>query len=303
MHRRRYLVGLGATAAFAGCLGDSGPLRGERRDPDAQSLGGSSVARALTLAVTTTTHDSGLLDVLNPAFEATFDTTVRPVVRGTGAALRTGRDGDCDVVFVHSRPAEDEFIAAGDGINRRDVMVNDFLIVGPPDDPASVAGRGPSAAFERVATTGSRFLSRGDDSGTHDRERRLWTAAGVAPTGSWYRETGQGMGNTLVAADQQGAYTLADRGTFRSLAGRIGLVAHVDTGLDDPHPLLRNEYGAIAVNPARHDVAYPEAMAYLGFLTGPAQSLVDSFRVGGTPVFRPTALSGDPNFEQYVPRS
>jgi tungstate transport system substrate-binding protein len=296
MDRRRYLAGLGATAALGGCLSD-------RRPDSATPSEGDSDADSLTLAVTTTTHDSGLLDVLGPAFEARFGVTVRPVVRGTGAALRTGRDGDCDLVFVHSRPAEDAFIAAGHGVNRRDVMVNDFLVVGPPDDPASVAGRGPVGAFERLAATASTFLSRGDESGTHDRERRLWREADVDPGGEWYRETGQGMGNTLVTAGQQGAYTLTDRGTFRAVGDRVDLRAHVDTGLDDPHPLLRNEYGAIAVNPARHDVAYAVAMAFLGFLTGPAQPLVASFRVSGKPVFRPTALSADPNLEQYVPRS
>jgi tungstate transport system substrate-binding protein len=260
-------------------------------------------AEELTLAATTTTHDSGLLGALNPVFEEAFGVTVRAVVRGTGAALRTGRDGDCDVVFVHSRPAEDEFIADGAGINRRDVMSNDFLVVGPPDDPASIAGRDPRAAFDRLATAGVPFLSRGDESGTHDRERRLWAAVGVDPEGAWYRETGQGMGETLFVADQQGAYTLVDRATYLSVSSRVDLRAHVDSGLADPHPLLHNEYGAIAVNPARHDVAYAAAVAYLGFLTGPAQALVESFRAAGEPAFRPTALSPRPNFGQYVPRS
>jgi tungstate transport system substrate-binding protein len=295
MRRRRYLAGAGALAGLAGCLFDGRPAAGIPSDD-------GRADDTLTLAVTTTTHDSGLLAAVDPAFERAFGVTVRPVVRGTGAALRTGRDGDCDLVWVHSRAAEDEFLRAGHGVNRRDVMANDFLVAGPPDDPASTAGRDPAAAFERVAAAEARFLSRGDGSGTHDRERRLWSAAGVDPSGAWYRESGQGMGETLVAASGSGAYTLVDRATFRSFADRLDLRAHVDTGLADPHPLLRNEYGAIPVNPARHDVAYVAAMAYLGFLTGPAQSLVESFRAGGEQVFRPTALSTEPAFEQYGPR-
>lgn len=257
--------------------------------------------KTLTLATATTAHDSGLLGELTPGFEASFDATVKTVVRGTGGALRTARDGDCDVVLVHARSLEDEFIRAGHGINRRSLMVNDFLVVGPPDDPAGVAGHAPVAAFEAIADAEAPFLSRGDRSGTHIRERRLWDEAGIDPAGTWYRETGQGMGETLVTAKQVEAYTLTDRGTFLNVVEDGSLVVHVSRGIEEPPPLLRNEYAIIPVNPARHEVAYPLALAFAGYLTGPAQSAIAAFRVRGDEAFRPTAMSSEPDFDQYVP--
>lgn len=290
MHRRRFLQALaGGAGLVAGCIG--GPAR---------SGGAPAADGPLALAATTTVHDSGLLDVLLPGFETQYGVTVAPVIRGTGAALRTARDGDADVVLVHARPLEDAFLRDGAGINRRAVMANDFLVVGPAADPAGAAGPDPVAAFRDIAAAEATFLSRGDRSGTHIRERRLWDAAGIDPSGPWYRETGQGMGNTLAAARQLDAYTLTDRGTF--LATRTGdLVAHVDRGLDDPPPLLRNDYATIPTNPARHDVAYALAMAFAGYVTGPGQARVGEYRVEGQRAFRPVALSTQPNFDQYVP--
>ncbi len=275
MDRRRFLgtLAAGASLGAAGCLSRHGAAAG---------------GRPLTLAATTTTHDSGLLGALLPGFEERFDARVRPVIRGSGAALRTAADGDADVTLTHARPLEERFLADGHGVNRRAVMVNDFLVVGPADDPGGVAGEDPVAAFQGIAAAGATFLSRGDRSGTHLRERALWAEAGIDPAGRWYRETGQGMGNTLSAARELGAYTLTDRGTF--LATRTGdLRPHVDRGLADPPALLRNEYAAIATNPAEHDVAYPLAMAFIGYLTGPAQAAIAEFRVGGRPAFRPLA--------------
>jgi tungstate transport system substrate-binding protein len=284
------MLGVGGSLSVAGCaerLGDTTDSEPPRA--------------SLTLATATTAHDSGLLDELIPGFETTFETTVKSLVRGTGASLRTARDGDCDVVLVHARSLEDEFLRAGHGINRRRLMVNDFELVGPSDDPAGVADRSPVDAFRAIADAEAPFLSRGDDSGTHIRERQVWEAADVTPSGAWYRETGQGMGDTLTTAAQVGAYTLTDRGTFLAVSSDGPLVVHVAGGIDDPPSLLRNEYAVIPVNPARHESAYALAMAFVGYLTGPGQATIETFRVSGERAFRPAGSSSRPNFEQYVP--
>lgn len=292
MRRRRYfqLLGVGASLSVAGCA--------ERRGATTESEPSQA---NLTLATATTAHDSGLLDELLPDFEATFQTTVKPLVRGTGASLRTARDGDCDVVLVHARPLEDEFLRAGHGINRRRLMVNDFMLIGPSDDPAGVGGRSPVEAFRAIADAEVPFLSRGDNSGTHVRELQVWDEAGITPSGAWYRETGQGMGDTLITAEQVGAYTLTDRGTFLTVSSDGPLAAHVAGGIDDPPSLLRNEYAVIPANPARHEGAYALAMAFVGYLTSPGQATIEAFRVNGERAFRPAGSSPRPNFEQYVP--
>ncbi|NHX35434.1 MULTISPECIES: substrate-binding domain-containing protein [Halolamina] len=293
MDRRGYLraVGVGGALTLAGCGGETGAVNAE----------GFDGAGTLTLATATTAYDSGLLDALVPGFEAAFGATVRTLPRGTGGSLETARNGDCDAVLVHARPLEDAFLRSGHGVNRRALMVNDFLVVGPADDPAGVAGLDPLPAFRAIADAGAPFVSRGDRSGTHIREQQIWERAGVEPGGDWYRETGQGMGNTLTTAEQMGAYTLTDRGTF--LTVREGsLTSHVDRGIEDPPSLLRNEYAVIPTNPARHEVAYPPAMALLGYLTGPCRSRIAEFRVDGDRAFRPLGATEDPNFDQYVPR-
>lgn len=290
MNRRRYLqaLGVGSAASVAGCLGDGGA-----------GNAAAAVDGSLTLAAATTAHDSGLLDVLAGGFEETFGASVRSLARGSSGALRTARDGDCDLVLVHARTLEDDFLRAGHGVNRRSVMVNDFLVVGPDSDPAGAAGRDPAEAFSAVADAEAAFFSRGDGSGTHVRERAVWEAAGVDPGGSWYRETGQGMGNTLVAAAETGAYTLTDRGTFANVDP--DLVALVDRGIEDPPSLLRNEYAVIPTNPARHETAYPLSMAFVGYLTGPGQERISEFRVDGERAFRPLGGQQTPEFRQYVP--
>jgi len=293
MDRRDYLraVGVGGALSLAGCGGDPGAA-------NAASFDG---AGTLTLASATTAYDSGLLDALIPGFESAFGASVRTLPRGTGGSLETARNGDCDVVLVHARPLEDQFLRDGQGVNRRALMVNDFLVVGPDSDPAGVAGLDPLPAFRAIADAEAPFLSRGDRSGTYLREQRLWSEAGVEPGGDWYRETGQGMGNTLTTAEQMGAYTLTDRGTF--LTVREGsLTAHVDRGIDDPPALLRNEYAVIPTNPARHEVAYPLAMAFLGYVTGPGRAEIEAFRVDGERAFRPLGVGETPTFEQYVPQ-
>jgi len=289
MERRRFLqtVGAGSGLSVAGCLADRSPA-------------GAVDGGPLDLAATTTVHDSGLLDGILSRFEDRFGVRVKPVIRGSGAALRAAADGDVDVVLVHARPLEDGFLRAGDGVNRRAVMVNDFLVVGPAADPAGVAGAEVLEAFTRIAAAEATFLSRGDRSGTHLREQQLWEAPGIKPSGDWYRETGQGMGNTLSAAKELDAYTLSDRGTF--LATRTGdLEVLVATGLADPPPALRNEYATIATNPAPHTTAYSLAMAFIGYLTGPGQEVIGGYKLGGEPAFRPIGLSESPAFSQYVP--
>jgi tungstate transport system substrate-binding protein len=321
--RRRLLqaAGAGSALVLAGCLGgdgSSGEGDGDGNDTgdgdgndtgggsqDGGSGGGRSVGDGeLVLATTTSTYDTGLLDAINPTFQDAFGVTVRVISQGTGAAIETGRAGDADVILVHARGPEDEFISDGAGVNRRDVMFNDFVVVGPEDDPAGINGMGSATeAFTTIAEQEATFLSRGDDSGTNTKELNIWAEAGVEPAGSWYRETGQGMGDTLNQASEQGGYTLADRGTFLSQQDNIDLVVHVQGPLRDGPAILRNPYGVIPVNPAVHDnVNYQAAMAYVGFLTSPqGQTAIEEYTANGSQLFFPNALSEEPDFGQYVP--
>jgi tungstate transport system substrate-binding protein len=246
--------------------------------------------RVLRLATTTSTDNSGLLGVLVPPFEARYGVRVDVIAVGTGKALRLGANGDVDVVLVHARPAEDAFVAAGNGVNRRDVMYNDFVIVGPSTDPAGVRGmRNAPAALARIAASESVFVSRGDDSGTHKKERRLWQAAGMQPAGAWYREAGQGMGRVLLMASELGAYTLADRGTWLALKDK--LEARV---LVEGDERLYNPYGIIAVNPAKYrDANYLDAMGLIAWMTSvQGQDIIRDFRKGGEALFIPLAVPG-----------
>ncbi|WP_396612870.1 substrate-binding domain-containing protein [Haloferax sp. S1W] len=309
MRRRRYVQAVGALGIVgaAGCLGgdDSRPNTGaaENTGTDASDAPGGD-ERDIVLATATTAYDTGLLDVLHEEFTARFDIRVKTLVQGTGAALRTAADGDADVVIAHAREAEDEFIRAGHGINRRDLMHNDFLVVGPESDPAGVGavGNDPLAAVHAIAESESLFLSRGDDSGTHRREQSLWEHSEADPSGRWYQATGDGMGDTLRQASRRGAYTLVDRGTFSVFGDSISLVPFVEGPLGGGPERLRNDYGIIPTNPARHDVNYPLAMAYVGFMTGrTGQELIRSF--GESTLFVPDALDEDPTFDQYRPAS
>jgi len=189
----------------------------------------------LILATTTSTADSGLLDYLLPDFEAQYNAKVEVIAVGTGQAIKTGEQGDADVLLVHDRPKEDKFVADGYGVNRQDVMYNDFVIVGPEDDPAGIKGMTDAAtALARIAAAGAPFASRGDESGTHSKEKAIWKKAGVEPGGDWYFSLGQGMGETLTFANEKGAYTLTDRGTY--LARREGLKLPI-LGGGRPNPL------------------------------------------------------------------
>jgi tungstate transport system substrate-binding protein len=297
IQRRTFVaaLGTGTVTALTGCLGGDGSDGG---DP------AGVVGETLTLTTTTSTDDTGLLDELHPPFEDMYGVTVDSVAQGTGAALETARAGDSDVVMVHARSLEDEFMRDGIGINRRDLMFNDFVIVGPEGDPAGIQGMdSATAAFATIAEQGAGFVSRGDNSGTHTKELAIWAAAGVEPGGDWYRETGQGMGQVLNIANEQGAYTLSDRGTFLSQRSEIDLTILVQGPIEDGPDILANPYGVIAVNPAVHDnVNYDLAMAYIGYLTSPqAQEIIDNYEANGEQLFFPRALSEDPDFQQYVP--
>jgi tungstate transport system substrate-binding protein len=312
--RRRALqaAGVGGALALAGCTsgnggdGDDGDDGGDGGDGGGGGSGSGGVGDGtLRLATTTSTFDTGLLGELNPMFQDTFGVQVEPLVQGTGAAIRTARDGDADIILVHARGAEDQFLRDGFGVNRRDVMFNDFVVVGPEDDPAGINGMGSATeAFVTIADTESTFLSRGDDSGTNKRELAVWDASDAAPSGAWYQETGKGMGDTLNQATQVGGYTLADRGTYLSQQDEIDLVIHVQGPLNDGPDILRNPYGVIPVNPAVHeDVNYQAAMAYVGFLTGPmGQEAIGNYTANGSQLFFPNALADDPQFDQYVPQ-
>ncbi|ELK55797.1 substrate-binding domain-containing protein [Haloferax volcanii] len=310
IERRRFLqaAGVGAVLGLSGCTGNTSPpqANNETAEGSGGSESGDGSTQELTLATTTSTYDTGLLDALNPVFEEKFNARVKTISQGTGAAIETARNGDADVILVHARGAEDEFLQDGYGVNRRDVMFNDFVVVGPADDPAGISGMESAAdAFATVADAGATFVSRGDDSGTNKKELLIWEAAGVEPSGTWYREIGKGMGDTLVQADQSGAYTLSDRGTFLATQDNIDLEIQVQGPLKGGPTILKNPYGVIPVNPAKYpDVNYSLAMAYAGFLTSPeGQEIVSNYTANGSQLFFPNALSEDPQFGQYVPEN
>ena len=242
------------------------------------------------LATTTSTHDSGLLDVLVPAFEEETDYNVKIIAVGTGQALEMGRRGDADVLLVHAPSAEEEFVAEGHGVNRLLVMHNDFIIVGPEDDPAGVAATADAlAAMRAIAQAEADFISRGDDSGTHKLELSLWEELGRDPVGEgWYAEAGQGMGATLQIANQREAYTISDRATYLALLDVLDLQV-----LGEGDPRLLNIYHVMQVNPDRFDaVNEAGARAFAEFLVSDeAQAIILEFGVEkfGQPLFVPDA--------------
>jgi tungstate transport system substrate-binding protein len=298
IQRREFVAALGAGAlgGLAGCAG-GGSGDGSGDQPGV-------VGETLTLTTTTSTDDTGLLDELHPPFEEMYGVTVDAVAQGTGAALETARAGDSDVVMVHARSLEDEFMRDGLGVNRRDLMFNDFVIVGPESDPAGIEGvDSATEAFAAIADASAPFVSRGDNSGTHTKELAIWEQSSAEPGGDWYRETGQGMGQVLNIANEQSGYTLSDRGTYLSQREEIDLVILVQGPIEDGPEILANPYGVMAVNPAVHDnVNYDLAMAYIGYLTSPqAQDIISNYEANGEQLFFPRALSEDPDFQQYVP--
>lgn len=237
--------------------------------------------QVLRLATTTSTADSGLLDAILPAFEAQRGAQVEVIAVGTGQALELGARGDVDVVLVHARAREEAFVADGSGVDRRDVMYNDFVIVGPPSDPAAIAAAASAAeAFRAIAATEAPFASRGDESGTHSKELAIWAAAVITPTQelAWYRSLGQGMGETLITANELGAYTLADRGTWlatRENLPDLAILFGGETIAANPDQTLYNPYGVIPVNPAKHPgINYELAEQFAAWLTGPETQAV-----------------------------
>jgi tungstate transport system substrate-binding protein len=221
-------------------------------------------ARTLTLATTTSARDTGLLDVLTPRFKEQSGIEVKVVAVGTGQALELARRGDADVLLVHDPESEEKFMAEGFGATRRPLMYNDFVLVGPPDDPAGVKGeKSIVKAFAQLAAKEAPFYSRGDESGTHLKEKKIWSEDGIEPKGDWYRSAGAGMAAVLRIANEKNGYTLTDRGTYLSQRKNLNLVI-----LSEGDPLLLNRYSVIVVNPAKHPhVHHPEAVQFLEFMT------------------------------------
>ena len=248
----------------------------------------SFATERVRMATTTSTDNSGLLEVILPPFEKAYGVTVDVIAVGTGKAIKLGEGGNVDLILVHAPEAEKRFVEAGYGVNRRAVMHNDFILLGPESDPAKIRGeKDIREALGKIARTGSLFVSRGDDSGTHKKEKAIWKAAGIKPEGDWYLEAGQGMGTVLQMAHEKHAYTISDRGTYLAYRRKVNLVI-----VSEGDPALYNPYGVIAVNPARHpQVKYIDAMMLIGWLTSPeCQGMIARFTKEGEVLFHPDAV-------------
>ena len=248
--------------------------------------------RTITVASTTSTEQSGLFGHLLPAFTGATGIAVKVVAVGTGQALDIGRRGDADVVFVHDRASEERFVQEGFAAERRDVMYNDFIVVGPKSDPTQAAGKDVLEAFRRIAAAKAPFISRGDKSGTHAAELRTWKDAGVdlkAVKGDWYKEIGQGMGPALNTASAQNAYVLADRGTWLSFRNRGDLAVLVEGD-----QRLFNPYGVMLVNPGKHPhVKAADGQRFVDWLVSPqGQKAIADYRIDGQQLFFPNAQAG-----------
>lgn len=246
--------------------------------------------RFITVASTTSTQNSGLFDYLLPIFKQKTGIEVRVIAVGTGQAIDVARRGDADVLFVHHKPSEEQFVKDGEGVKRYDVMYNDFIIVGPKADPAKIAGsKDAAAALRKIADSKAIFVSRGDDSGTHKLEKTLWQGLGVdvkAASGQWYRETGSGMGPTLNTTSGLNGYTITDRGTWLSFKNRGDL-----TVLVEGDPRLFNPYGVILVNPEKHPhVKAKDGQAFIDWLISPeGQQTIANYKIDGQQLFFPDA--------------
>ena len=284
------LLILALLLAACGCGAAPAP---EAEEPEAESP--AEIKGSILLATTTSTQDSGLLDVLLPQFTYETGWEVEVVAVGSGAAMQMGIDGEADVLLVHSPKAEREFIAAGHGPERYDVMYNDFVIIGPADDPAGLATEAAAdaaKAFTLLSENAAPFVSRGDDSGTHAKEKSIWAKAAIEPAGDWYVEAGQGMGAVITMADDMLAYTLSDRATWLSYQADtdLAIVTEGDTA-------LFNQYGVIVVDPAKNDQINAEgALDFQAWILGEtAQAMIADYGVAefGDALFTPNA-TGEP---------
>ncbi len=267
-------------AGLAACVMSVGAVSAQDAKP----------GRAITVASTTSTQDSGLFGHLLPIFTKKTGIEVKVVAQGTGQALDTGRRGDADVLFVHAKPAEEKFVAEGYSKARKPVMYNDFVLIGPKSDPAGIKGTGDIAkALQTISTKGAPFVSRGDRSGTHQAELKLWTTAGIdiaKAKGPWYREIGQGMGAALNMASASNGYVLADRGTWISFKNRGDL----DIAVAGDKRLF-NQYGIMLVNPDKFPhVAAADGQAFIDWVTGAeGQAAIAGYKIGGQQLFFPDA--------------
>jgi tungstate transport system substrate-binding protein len=297
-----WLSALILAVALAGCGAGSTASSTAVPQPAAATAPAAGQRQVLRLATTTSTADSGLLDTILPDFERRYNAKVEVVAVGTGQALKLGENGDADVVLVHARKQEDAFVAAGFGVNRRDAMYNDFIIVGPAADPAGIKGQAKAAdAFKQIAAKQATFAARGDNSGTSTKELGIWASTGTTPTAElgWYKSLGQGMGETLIVANEQQAYTLTDRGTYLSMHDKLPNLAILFGGATidaNADKTLLNPYGVIPVNPARHAGIKAElAERFAAWITSAeTQALIGAY---GKDTF------GQPLFYPGVPKS
>lgn len=282
---RRLLLAAGLLAGLTGLAAAQTPAAA----PPAATTTPTGT-RFITVSSTTSTQDSGLFDYLLPLFKAKTGIEVRVISQGTGQALDTGRRGDADVVFVHARAQELKFVEEGFSLERKPVMYNDFVLIGPKGDPAGIAGsKDIAAALTKIQERAAPFVSRGDRSGTHIAELALWKVAGVdlqAKKGPWYREIGQGMGAALNSANAMGAYVLSDRGTWLSFKNRGDLVIAVEGD-----KRLFNQYGVMSVNPAKHPhVKFDDGKLFVDWLTSPeGQKAIAGYKIDGQQLFFPNA--------------
>ena len=249
-----------------------------------------AVERSMILATTTSTQDSGLLDFLLPEFKNDTNITVNVVAKGTGAALELGKNGDADGLLVHAKAQEEQFVKEGYGVERFDVMYNDFVIVGPESDPAGLKANAPNdpiKAFELLSENKSIFVSRGDDSGTHTKEKSYWEKAGITPEGDWYISAGSGMGAVLQMADEKQGYTLTDRATYLSMKDELDLMI-----VTEKNDLMYNQYGVIMVNPEKYPIKEAEVQEFIDWiLSERGQKLIAEYGVEeyGQSLFIPNA--------------
>ena len=239
----------------------------------------------LKMSTTTSTDNSGLLKVLLPPFEKQNNIRIDVIPVGTGKALKLGENGDVDVVLVHAKKAELKFVKDGYGVDRREIMYNQFQIIGPKSDPAGIKGMKDAAkAFKKIAKKKAIFVSRGDDSGTHKKEKQIWEKSGVKPEGKWYLESGQGMGITIQIADEKMGYTLTDSATYLAYEEKVDLEV-----LAEGDPILFNLYGIMAVNPKKHPhVKYDMAKKFIDWISGPeAKEIIGNFKIKGKVLFTP----------------